>query len=185
DVDQYGAVDAIAVPIIVAKEVRRAVLRFDHLETVVAAKSPTSIRRVPLDAAAEVAREERLGVENAQNLTAVQRVPADAARAVRNEGMARPIHDDIARVVEHVRCLFMCGDEWTEALREAERSGDFALDAEKWGEVVRQRATGIVVVKIGVRSLRIDPRRASRNDRDFDLTRGRLLLRAGAAGDGH
>src|SRR5262245_49246696 len=58
-VDQESAVDAMAVSRFLSEEHRRVVFRADREEAIVAAQAEAS--RLPLHAAADVARQERLG----------------------------------------------------------------------------------------------------------------------------
>src|SRR5262249_44725291 len=64
DIQQHCAVNAVAVPGTPSEKRRGVVLRLHTDETVVASQAPTA--RVPLDAATDVAGEERLGVGDAK-----------------------------------------------------------------------------------------------------------------------
>src|SRR5688572_184442 len=104
DVEDHTAIHAMPVPPLLSPELRRVVLRLDGDETVVTTQSPAA--RVPLDAAADVAREECFRADDPERRPLEQAQPSDAAGHVRDD--RAPVHrvdDEVAAVVEKVRRL--------------------------------------------------------------------------------
>src|SRR4051812_306147 len=65
-VDDPGAVDAMSVPRLLPEERRRGVVRPDGDEPIIAANAPAAVRSVPLEAAADIAGQERISTVEAQ-----------------------------------------------------------------------------------------------------------------------
>src|SRR5215510_1277406 len=148
DVQRDGPVDAVAVPRLLSKERRRVVLRLHGDEPIVAAESPPAA--VPLHAAADVAGEERLRVVDPELRLLEHRQSADAAGDVRDDGaVIGRVHDDVAAVVEKMRGgpIDVVDPGEVEALRYADRAAEFSFDADVPVEVVRDRATEVVVAE--------------------------------------
>src|SRR2546423_13301206 len=146
-VQQHAAVDAMAVAGLLSEERGRVVLRFQRDEAVVAAQAPAA--GVPVPPPPDVAREERLVVEDAERFLLERAQAADAARDVRNDGApVRCGDDNVAAVVEKVRRLQVrraAGQR--QVLRDAERAADLTLDADIAVEVDRDAAAEIVVAE--------------------------------------
>src|SRR5207237_8665159 len=147
NVQQHAAVDAMPIPRLLPEERGRVVFLLHGDEAVVAAQSPAS--RVPVDAAANVAREERLVVRDAERFLLEHAQAADAARHVRNDGrFVRRGDHEVAAVVQKIRRLQIrnaAGQR--QVLRDAERAADLALDADEPVEVDRDRAAEPVVAE--------------------------------------
>src|SRR5687767_12849561 len=101
DVQEHPAVDAVPVPVFLSEEGRRLVLRPDGDEAVVAAQAPSA--GVPVHAAADVARQERLVLIDGERTPLVERQAADAGGDVRHDRAGRSRHHEVAAVVEQVR----------------------------------------------------------------------------------
>src|SRR5262245_46766386 len=82
DVPQHGPLDPVAIPRFSPEERRGSVLRLHADEPVVAAKPPAT--RIPLDAAADVACEKRLGVVDAEAGPLEHTQSTDAASDIRH-----------------------------------------------------------------------------------------------------
>src|SRR5215831_5151333 len=81
-VDHHAAVNAMPVSRVLSEKARRVVIRSHGDEPVVAAQAPAAVAE-PLDAAPDVARQERVRLRNAQGCLVEEREPADAAGCVR------------------------------------------------------------------------------------------------------
>src|SRR5262245_2134439 len=132
------------------------VLRLDADESVVTSQSPTT--RVPLDAATNVAREERLGVVDAECGLLEHAEAADAGGHIRDDrAVIGGIHHDVAAVVQEVGRLDVAGHAAElQILGDAERAVHFALDTDESIEVDGDGAAEIVVTEtrfVGLRAL--------------------------------
>ena len=88
-VDDHRAIHAMTVARVLAKERRRRIVRAHGDETVVASQPPPPVRRVPLQAAADVAGQEGFRTRHAELGSFVHRQAADAAGRVRHHGASR------------------------------------------------------------------------------------------------
>ena len=86
EIEDDSGVDAVTVSRDLPKEFRGIVLRLHANEPVVSAKTPAA--RVPLEAAADVARQKRLRLVDPEAGGLEKREPADAARQVRHDRSA-------------------------------------------------------------------------------------------------
>src|SRR5262245_14895789 len=101
DVQQHPAVDSMAVSGLLSEEGWRVVFTLQRDESVVTPQSPPS--RIPAHAAADVAREKRLGVVDTERLLLQETEPADPTGDVRNHGrLVRRRDDEVAAVVHEV-----------------------------------------------------------------------------------
>src|SRR5678815_4674640 len=102
NVQQHTAIDAMAVPGLLAEESWCVVLTFQRDKSVVTPQAPPS--GVPADAAANVAREECLRVVDTKRLLLEETQAADATGHVRHHGgpIRRGDHE-VAAVVHKVR----------------------------------------------------------------------------------
>src|SRR5580765_8411605 len=149
-VDHHAAINAMPVSRVLSKEARRIVLRSHGDEAIVAAQAPAAVAE-PLDATADVAGEEGLGLRDAERGCVEERQAANAAGCVRSDRAAiGRVHDHVAGVVEQVRRLEIrrrAGQ--LQVLCDAERSAYFALDAHPPVEVDRDGAAEAVVAETG------------------------------------
>src|SRR5215470_16234039 len=175
-VDHDAAVKAMPVSRDLSEETRRVVIRSHGDEPVVAPQTPAPVAE-PLDATAHVARQEGVGLRNAEGCLVEERQAADATDRVRRDrGVIGRVHDHVAGVIEQVRRLLIrrhAGE--LQVLGDAEVAADFALDADPAIEVELDSPAETVVAEAG--SLRVaafgEERRAARNDRDGHLARSR------------
>src|SRR5687768_158249 len=84
DVQQHARVNAMPVPLLLAEERRRVVLRLHRDEAVITTQSPTA--RVPCDTAADIAGQKCFGVVYRQHTPLEQRQAADTTGEVRHDG---------------------------------------------------------------------------------------------------
>src|SRR6266850_2424198 len=180
-VDEKSRVYAVAVPRLVPKEARRpdsprrlrVVLGSDRDEPIVAAQTPAAVE--PLDAAADIAGKERLGVVDPEVGLIEHSQAADAARHERHDRAAvGGGQDEIAAVVQQVRRLqIQRFPAELQVLRDAERASHFTFDGDVSVEVDLDARTKVVVAEAW--SLRLlsfcEERRSSGNDRDDDGAR--------------
>src|SRR5262245_37431820 len=104
DVQQHPAVNSMPVPGLLPEERRCVVFRFQRDKSVITPQSPPS--GVPAHAAANVAREERLPVGDAERFLLEETQAADATRDVRNNGrLVWRGDDEVPAVVHEVRRL--------------------------------------------------------------------------------
>src|ERR1051325_12134085 len=87
DVQQHAAVDAVAVARLLAEERRRVVLRLDRREPVITTQSPAP--RVPVHAAADVAREEGVRADDAERRLLEETQSTDTAGDERRPEIGR------------------------------------------------------------------------------------------------
>src|SRR5262245_57935722 len=137
DVENDSAVHAMAIARVRSPERRRIVLALHGDEPVIAAKTPAPA--VPLDAATDVPGEERVRVVDAEHCALEQRLAADATRDVRDNRAARRVDDHVAVVVQQVRGPRVRQRDAVEvqALRDADRAADLALNADVRSEARR------------------------------------------------
>src|SRR5258705_767525 len=131
DVDDEAAVRTVAVARVATEERWRVILVAHRRESVIAAQSPPTVRRIPLDTAADVARQKRPGVVDAERGSLEHRESPDTPGHIRNEGrVRRRRHDNIRRVVERVRALpIRRRAAERQVLADADCPGDLAFDA--------------------------------------------------------
>src|SRR5258706_7379800 len=101
DVQEHGSIDPMAVPGFPSEKHRSIVLGLHSDKPVVATQAPAA--RIPLDPAADVAREEGLGAADAEVGSLEEAEATDACSDVGHHGA--PIgcrHHDVAAVVEDV-----------------------------------------------------------------------------------
>src|SRR6185369_2124523 len=168
NVQQHPAVNSMPVPGLLPEERRCVLFRFQRDKSVITPQSPPS--GVPAHAAANVAREERLRVGDAERLLLEEAQAANATRDVGNDGrLVWRRDDEVSAVVHEVRRFEVrCAVGELEILRDAECAADFALDADESIEVEGDRAAEVVVAEartVGVLALGKE-RRAAGNDRD-------------------
>src|SRR5262249_35120993 len=145
DVDDEAAVHTVAVARVAAEERWRVILVAHRRESVIAAQSPPAVRRIPLDAAADVARQKRPGVVDAERGSLEHRETPNISGYIRNEGCVRRCrHDEIRRVVERVRAL-LTRRRATErqVLGDADGPGDLAFDVEDPFDRVRDTGPNV------------------------------------------
>ena len=169
-VDNDRTVDTMAVSCVLSEEGRRSVVRPNSDESVITAKPPTAARRIPLDAPADVAREERLGAGDSEIGALIHRQTAHATGDERCDRMtSRGRQHNIAVVGQAVGCLQVRGSvPKVEVLGNSGRATNLTFDADEPVDVVRHGATVRVVPEFRTLPLRGEERRTSRDDRDFD-----------------
>src|SRR5688572_30035373 len=161
------------VPRVRSPERRSVVLALDCDEAIVATESPAA--GVPLQAAADIAGEECLGVVDAQAGALEERLAADATGDVRHDRPACGVNDHVAVVVQQMgrSCVGERRAVDVETLRDPERTAELTLDADVAIEVHRDAAAEVVVAE--ARTLRVlsppEERAAAGNDRGLDEAR--------------
>src|SRR5258705_11918366 len=86
DVDDEAAVRTVAVARVATEERWRVILVAHRRESVITAQSPPAVRRIPLDAAADVAREKRPGVPDAGRGSLEHRETPNPPGTIRTKG---------------------------------------------------------------------------------------------------
>src|SRR5687768_11691974 len=106
DVQQHTGINPVAVSLFLAEERRRVVLRVHRDEAVVATQAPAA--RMPGDAAAEVAGQERLGVVDRQRPPLEHRQTAHTTGEVRHDRRSiRRRDNEVGAVVQQVGRLLI------------------------------------------------------------------------------
>src|SRR5438552_2123687 len=144
-----GAVDAVSVARVLVEKGRRVGARPHGDEPVVAAQAPAAVGRVPLDAAAHVARQRRVIASDPEARSREGRQAADPACRVRHERrMRRQRHDEVAGVVQLIGPFLIAGQAAElQVLRDAERTVHLALDADDAVDVVGEGGAQRVVAE--------------------------------------
>src|SRR6266853_349245 len=177
-VDNHGAVDAMSVPRLLAEEGWRGVIGPHRNESIVAAHAPAAVTRVPLETAADIARQERISAVDAEIGSLEHCQAADPAGDVGDDRLPRRRrHDEVARVVQLIGPLLIASESSElKILRNAERACDFAFDPEDPVDVVGEGAAQVVVAEAWTPVAGCVKRAAARNDADFDGARARRRL---------
>src|SRR6185436_8456401 len=139
-----------------------------------ATKPPSA--RVPLHSAADVGSEERLGLVDAKGFAAEQAESANAAGDIGHDRRAVwHRHDDVTVVVEDVGRPLGAWIPEAETLRDADRAGDLAFDAQVPVEVVSKGTAELVVPEARRRGIAVlgEHENASRDDGDLGPARPR------------
>src|SRR5439155_1908998 len=178
EVQEQGAVDAVAEPVLAAEKFRRVVLGADADEAVVAAQPPAA--GVPLHAGADVAGEGRCCIGDPETRLFEHAEPADPADDVWHNGaLVRYGHHEVAAVVQDVgRPLIRRRTAELERLREAERPADLAFDADVAIEVDTDRCAEVVVAESRLLGISVfgEENPSARNDAEFDASGSRSDL---------
>ncbi len=170
----------MSVPRFLTEEGRCVVFGPHANESIIAAKAPATVRRVPLEAAANVARQERFGVGHAETGLLEHRETSDSAGDVwhhRRPGWRR--HHEVAGVVQLIGPLLIAREPAKlKILRNAQRPSDFALNPDDPIDVVREGGAKVVIAEarpLGSACIEGPP---AWNDGDFDRAgSSRRLLR--------
>src|SRR6188768_2522745 len=156
DIEDDSAIDTVTVAGLLSPERWRIILGLHRDKAVVTTQTPAAA--VPLHAATDVASEEGFGISDAEAGALEEAQAAHAARHVWHDRVTRRCLDDqVAAVVQHVRCFHVVQRRAVEVERlcDAERAAHLALDTNIAIESHRNAATEVVVREAP--SLRVTP----------------------------
>src|SRR5712671_3447482 len=158
-------------------------------ESIVAAKAPAPVGRVPFHAAADVARQRRVIAGDPKTRSRERRQTADPAGGVRYERAVRRQRDhEVAGVVQLVGSLLIARPAAElQVLRDPERARHVALDADDAVDVVGDGGAERVVAEARPVAAAGVERAAAGDEGDFERAgpgTGLLRERRAAAGEG-